>query len=69
MAKLTRSNSLSALAEGDPVFTAGTSRFTIGITSTESGLSYHLHLTADDAERLATFLAERVEVKPFHSMR
>jgi hypothetical protein len=69
MAKLTRSNSLSALAEGDPVFTAGPSRFTIGITSKETGLSYHVHLSEDEAERFATFLAERVEIKPFHSMR
>jgi hypothetical protein len=69
MAKLTRSDSLSALAEGDPIFTAGTSRFTIGITSKESGLSYHLHLSEAEAERFATFLAERVEVNPFHSIR
>jgi hypothetical protein len=34
-----------------------------------TGLSYHLHLSEDEAERFATFLAERVEVKPFHSMR
>jgi hypothetical protein len=32
MAKLTRSNSLTALAEGQPVFSVGAGRFTIGIT-------------------------------------
>jgi hypothetical protein len=69
MAKLTRSNSLSALAEGDPLFTAGTSRFTIGITSKESGLSYHLHLSEAEAERFATFLAERVEATAHPSVR
>jgi hypothetical protein len=35
MAKLTRSNSLSALAEGQPAFSAGTGRFTIGISGRE----------------------------------
>src|SRR6478752_4360454 len=42
MAKLTRSNSLSAFAEGKPVFSAGTARFSIGITGQE-GVTYHVH--------------------------
>ena len=48
MAKLTRSNSLSALAEGQPAFSAGTGRFTIGITG-QDGITYHIHLTAAEA--------------------
>jgi hypothetical protein len=47
----------------------GTDRFTISITSKESGLSYHLHLSEAEAERFATFLAERIEVNPFNSIR
>jgi hypothetical protein len=43
MAKLTRSNSLSALAEGQPVFSAVTGRFTAGITDRD-GITYHVHL-------------------------
>jgi hypothetical protein len=41
MAKLTRSNFLSALVEGDPTFGAGTGRFGIGLTSRR--VTYHLH--------------------------
>ena len=57
MAKLTRSNSLSALAEGQPVFSAGTGRFTIGITG-QDGMTYHVHLTAAEAQRFVTFVDE-----------
>ena len=35
MANSPRSNSLSALTEGQPDFSAGTGRFTIGITNQE----------------------------------
>ena len=49
MAKLTRSNSQSALAEGQPAYGAGTGQFTIGLTSRETGVPYHLHLTDDEA--------------------
>ena len=57
MAKLTRSNSLSALAEGQPVFTTGTGRFTIGITG-QDGITYHIHLTAAEAQRFVDFVDE-----------
>ena len=57
MAKLTRSNSVSALAEGQPVFRAGTDRFTTGITNQE-GVTYHIHLTAAEAQRFLTFVDE-----------
>ena len=58
MAKLTRSNSLSALAEGQPVLSAGTGRFTIGITG-QDGITYHVHLTAAEAQRFVAFVDER----------
>ena len=58
MAKLTRSNSVSALAEGQPVFSAGTGRFTIGITGQE-GITYHVHLTAAEAQRFVAYVDER----------
>ena len=58
MAKLTRSNSLSALAEGQPVFSAGTGRFTIGITGGD-GITYHVHLSAAEAQRFVDFVDER----------
>jgi hypothetical protein len=69
MAKITRSNSLSALVEGDPTFSAGAGRFSIGVTSKETGISYHLHFTEAEAQPLAAFIAERVELTPHHSMR
>jgi hypothetical protein len=47
MAKLTKSGSLSALAEGQPKISTGTGRFTIGVTSHE-GVIYYVHLTATD---------------------
>ena len=59
MAKLTRSGSLSALADGQPEFSAGTGRFTIGITNQEGvGVTYHVHLTAAEAQRFVTFVDE-----------
>jgi hypothetical protein len=58
MAKITRSNSISALAEGQPVFSAGSGRFTIGITNS-SRTTYHVHLTAAEAQRFADFVDER----------
>jgi hypothetical protein len=58
MAKLTRSNSLSALAEGQPAFSAGTGRFTIGIITSQEGVTYHVHLTAAEAQRFVTFVDE-----------
>ena len=60
MAKVTRTNSVSALAEGQPVFSAGTGRFTIGITGHE-GITYHVHLTAAEAQRFVAYVDERAE--------
>jgi hypothetical protein len=58
MAKLTRSNSKSALADGQPHFHEGGSRFSIGITASD-GSTYHLHLTDAEAHRFAAFVTER----------
>ena len=60
MAKLTRTRSVSALAEGQPVFSACTGRFTIGITGRE-GTTYHVHLTTAEALRFVTYVDERAE--------
>jgi hypothetical protein len=60
MAKLTRSNSISALVDAEPTFGAGTGRFSIGLTSRETGLTYHLHLTEAEARTFAAFVTERV---------
>jgi hypothetical protein len=57
MAKLTKSGSLSALAEGQPAFSSGTGRFTIGITSRE-GVTYHVHLTATEARHFVDYVDE-----------
>src|SRR4029079_15290453 len=68
MAKLTRTSSVSALAEGQPVFSVGSGRFTIGITGRE-GTTYHVHLPAGDARRFVAYIEERVELTPFQSIR
>jgi hypothetical protein len=57
MAKLTRSNALSALAEGHPAFSAGTGRFTIGITG-QDGITYQVHLTATEARQFVDYVDE-----------
>jgi hypothetical protein len=78
MAKITRSNSLSALhpsrprgllsapdsrlVEGDPTFTAGANRFSIGLTSREGKVTYHVHLGEDEAQRFAAFVAEHTKI-------
>jgi hypothetical protein len=59
MAKLTRSNSVGTLVDAVPTFGAGTGRFSIGLTSSETGLTYHLHLSEDEAQRFAAFVIER----------
>ena len=66
MAKLTRSNSVSALAEGQPVFSAGTGRLTIGITG-HDGITYHVHLTAAEARRFVAYVDERASSLPVSS--
>jgi hypothetical protein len=53
MAKLTRSNAVSALAECQSAFSPGTGRFTIGVTGRD-GTTYHLHLTAPKARQFVT---------------
>jgi hypothetical protein len=63
MARLTRSNSKSALAEGKLTFSTGNDRISIGLTSHENGLSYHLHMSEAEAHRFAVFLAERSKVR------
>jgi hypothetical protein len=63
MAKLTRTNSKAALAEGKLTFSAGHDRVSIGLTSYETGLTYHLHMTEAEAHRFAVFLAERSKVR------
>ena len=63
MAKLTRSHSISALVEAEPTFAGGTRRFSIGLTSGETGITYHLHLTEDEAQRFAAFVTERTKVR------
>jgi hypothetical protein len=50
--------SLSAPAEGEPVFTTGSGRFSIGITGRD-GNTYHLYLTAAEAQRFVDFVDER----------
>jgi hypothetical protein len=57
MAKLTKSNSVAALVDAVPTFGAGTGRFSIGITSRESGVTYHDHLTEAEAQDFADFVA------------
>jgi hypothetical protein len=69
MAKLTRSHSKSALTEGDVTFTAGSGRFSIGITGRETDLRYHLHLSEDEAQRFAAYVAARVEIDRFDTVR
>jgi hypothetical protein len=65
MAKLTRSNSaatsfsVAALVDAVPTFGAGRGRFSIGLTSGETGLTYHLHLSEDEAQLFAAFVTER----------
>jgi hypothetical protein len=55
MAKLTRSGSLSALADSQPSFRALSGRISIGITGSD-GTTWHLHLTATEAKRFVEFV-------------
>jgi hypothetical protein len=69
MAKLIRSNSLGALASGEPTFSAGNDRFCIDLTSLESGITYHVHLSEAEAQRFAVLIAERIELSHPELMR
>jgi hypothetical protein len=69
MAKLTRSNSKSPLGEGDLTFTADNGRFSISLTSRESLTRYDLYLSETEAQRFAAFVAERVELNDYETMR
>jgi hypothetical protein len=63
MAKLTRTNSKAALAEGRLTFSIGNDRVSVGLTSHENGVTYHLHMSEAEAHRFAVFLAERNKVR------
>jgi hypothetical protein len=54
MAKLTRSHSIAALVDAEPVFTAGNGRFAIGLTSKWTGVT--CHLSAVEARDFADFV-------------
>ena len=41
-------------------FGAGTGRLSIGLTSKETGVTYHLHLSEAEAQQFAAFVSERV---------
>ena len=69
MAKLTRTNSLSALGESDPTFSAGPGRISIGLTSKVTGTSFRLHLSEAEAQRLAAFIVDRIEINALQSLR
>jgi hypothetical protein len=54
--------------QGRPVeskltFSAGHDRLSIGLTSNETGLTYHLHMSEAEAQRFAVFVAERSKVR------
>jgi hypothetical protein len=51
----------------DPTFSAGPGRLSIGLTSTATGTSYHVHLTDAEAQRFAMFVSERVRLTPSSS--
>jgi hypothetical protein len=57
MAKLTKSGSLAALAEGQPAFSSGTGRFTIGIAGRD-GTTWHVYLTATEAREFVDYVDE-----------
>jgi hypothetical protein len=61
MAKLSKSGSLSALAESQPSFSAGTGRFTIDITGRD-GTSWHVHLSASEARQFVDYVDEHTKV-------
>ena len=63
MAKLIRTNTKAALVEGKLTFSAGSDRISIGLSSRESGLTYHLHMSEAEAHRFAVFLAEHSRVR------
>jgi len=60
MAKLTRSGAKSALVEGDPVFFKHGDLISIGLSSAETHLTYHLHLNLAEAKALASYIREMV---------
>jgi hypothetical protein len=66
MAKLTRSNSVAALVDSIPTFGAHgpAPGFSIGLASRDSGITYHLHLSDDEARRFAAFVNDFVELEP-----
>ena len=52
------------LVEGAPTFAASTRRLSIGVTSAENGITYHVHLSEAEAKRFAAFVADRIELNP-----
>jgi hypothetical protein len=60
---------VAALVDAIPTFGAGTGRFSIGLTSTETGVTYHRHLSETEAQQFAALVGERIELTAHPSMR
>jgi hypothetical protein len=60
MAKITKTHSKAALVEGDPHFSAGQDRISIDLTSSETGQTWHLHLSRGEARKFVEFMRNQL---------
>ena len=51
------------------LWSAGPGRISMGLTSKVTGTSYHFHLSEVEAQRLAAFINERIEINVLQSLR
>lgn len=64
MAKITRSNCKATTCEGEPIFSSDLDGFSIGLSSKKAQVTYHLHLTLEEARQLAAYVLAHDKILP-----
>jgi hypothetical protein len=64
MAKITRSDRKAATCEGEPIFSSDLDGFSIGLSARKTEVTYHLHLTLEEARQLAAYVLAHDKVLP-----
>jgi hypothetical protein len=69
MAKLVRSDSQTVICEAEPIFSSDPELFSIGLSDQQSQVTYHMHLTPEEARQWVAYILANDKVLPEVEMR
>jgi len=69
MAKLSFSNSKTIVCDAVPIFLSGCEFFSISLSGQQNQITYHMHLTAEEARQFAAYVLAHDKVLPEVEMR